>query len=136
MKRCPKCGVEKDESEFFNYFSKARKKMRTGNYCKPCKRVDAVPRAKAHFEANKAQKLQYARDYRANPTNTQKLRELRNRFRKQYVEALHPCYVAEQVSRRLELPTAEVKAMPGLLEAYTLHIKLKRDIKKRTDGTK
>lgn len=128
VKVCPICKVEKSVDEFHKYWSKSRNKYRYSNYCKPCARENAKPRAQKHFQDNKQAKLQYAKDYRANPENKDKLYKLSSKFKKQYRTELQACYVAEQAAKALKTTVADIRSTPEILAAYTLNLKIKRKI--------
>ena len=128
MKKCPVCEETKDLTEFYKYFSKPRNKHRYSNYCKPCAREKAKPRAKKHFEQNKEAKLQYAKDYRK--ANPEKVKKLSAKFTKKYREELQDCYVAEFAAKSLKCPTDQIHSNPELLQAYRANMKLKREIRK------
>lgn len=127
MKKCPICNKEKPLSEYYSYFSKARGKYRHGNYCKPCAKEKSKPRAKKHFEENREERLQYAREYRKN--NPDKIKALAAKFSKKYREELKECYVAEHAAKVLKCSTKEIHDNPELLEAYRNNMKLKRIIR-------
>ena len=57
MKKCRRCGIEKELTEFYKH-----KQMADGylNICKECKKKDADK----HYENNKENKLIYQKDYR------------------------------------------------------------------------
>lgn len=135
-KICPICKEEKNISEFPSYFSKQRNKIRIGNYCKPCGRKSSTIIAKQHYQDNKAQKLQYAKDYRANPDNKEKLLNLSRSFKKKYIEELQDCYVRELLATRNGIPTEVSKEIPEIVEIKRLQIKIKRKIKTLKNGKK
>lgn len=127
LKKCPICNELKSISEYHRYFSKERNKYRVGNYCKPCARSEAKPRAKKHFNENRAERLKYAKDYRKK--NPEKIRKLSAHFTKKYKEELKDCYVAEYAAKSLKCSTKEIHNNPELLEAYRANMKLKREIR-------
>ncbi len=126
-KKCPICEETKTLDNYYKYFSKPRNKYRYSNYCKPCAREDAKPRAKKHFEDNREQKLQYAKDYRKQ--NPEKIKKLSAKFTKKYREELQDCYVAEFAAKSLKCSTKEIHENPELLQAYRNNLKLKRQIR-------
>lgn len=135
-KLCPKCHELKPVEAYHMYFSKPRNKYRISNYCKPCGRKDSNKRAKAHFEANKEDKLQYARDYRADPSNKAKLKATSQRFKIQYRQELQDCYVRDVLKARDGIPVSVSREIPELVEARRLQIKIRRQLKKLKNGKK
>lgn len=126
-KTCPICKSEKSVDEFHQYFSKPRNKWRLGNYCKPCSRKDAKPRAIKNYQENKEKRKQYAKDYRKN--NPEKIKKLSAYFTKKYRVELKECYVAEFASKSLKCTTKEIHENSELLKAYRNNMKLKRQIR-------
>ncbi len=126
-KKCPICEKIKTLDKYYKYFSKPRNKHRYSNYCKPCARINAKPRAKKHFEDNKEQKLQYAKDYRKQ--NPEKIKKLSAKFTKKYRVELKECYVAEFAAKSLKCSTKEIHENPELLQAYKNNMQLKRQIR-------
>lgn len=135
-KVCPICSVEKPVSEYHSYFSKERNKTRVGNYCKPCARENSKVRVKAYFEQNKEARLQYAKDYRANPENKEKLKTTKNKFKRKYIEKLQPCYVRDSLVQKKGFSNEDLHKNPEIVQVYTTQLKLKRTIKKLKDGKK
>lgn len=133
-KVCPICGKRKPVADYHVYFSKQRNKHRIGNYCKPCARMNSNERAAEYFRTHKDQKLQYARDYRANPKNKEKLQKLSSRFKVKYREELQDCYVRDLLNQRCGIPNYVSKELPEIVEAKRLQIKIKRKIKSLKNG--
>lgn len=126
-KKCPVCGETKSIDQFYNYFSKERNKTRISNYCKPCSNEKARASLKKSYYHKRDERLKYAREYRKN--NPEKIKALSAKFKKQYIERLHDCYVAQQAAKSLKCTIKEVREIPDLLQAYKNNIKLKRIIK-------
>lgn len=133
-KLCPICGTLKYITEYHTYFSKERNKLRVGNYCKPCARIEANVRAKMHYENNKESKLQYSRDYRADSKNRDKLRVLSTKFKQKYREELKDCYVRDRLNIDNNIPTSFSIEHPEIVETKRLQIKIRRKIKQLKDG--
>jgi hypothetical protein len=133
-KVCPICKENKEVSQYPTYFSKARGKHRIGNYCKPCGRNEAKPRAIKHYQDNREYKLQYSKDYRANPDNKEKLKKLELHFKKKYREELQDCYIRDVLSTRYDIPVEVSRQMPEIVEAKRLQIKIRRKIKTLKNG--
>lgn len=133
-KLCPICGNIKPINEYHTYFSKERNKIRIGNYCKPCARLEANKRAKVHFQNNRELKLQYSRDYRASEKNKEKLKILSIKFKKKYREELQDCYVRDRLSMDNNIPTSFSLEHPEIVESKRLQIKIRRKIKSLKDG--
>lgn len=126
-KVCPICKIEKLTNEFRTYFSKARQKNRISNYCIPCGKESARPRAKKYYQENREEKLKYAKNYRAN--NKDKIKVLSAHFTKKYRIELKECYVAEFAAKSLKCSTKEIHENPELLQAYKNNLLLKRKIR-------
>lgn len=135
-KVCPVCKLEKSVDEFPYYFSKARNKMRIGNYCKPCGRKEAKPRATKNYYENSEKRKQYAKDYRANPENKEKRRKLETHFKKKYREELKPCYVRDALVQRHGFENKDLHENPEIVQVFTNQLKIKRTLKKIKDGKK
>lgn len=127
-KLCPICKEEKPVSEYYQYYSSSRKKYRYSNYCKPCGKRESKGRALKHYADNREEKKEYARQYRANPDNKEKLAEVRKEFKNKYREQLQDCYVREQLA--IPNPPKE------LIEAKRLELKIKRKLKSIQNGKK
>ena len=126
-KKCPICEETKTLDNYYKYFSKPRNKYRYSNYCKPCARENAKPRAKKHYYDNYDEKQEYHKNYRAN--NKDKIKKLSAHFTKKYREELQDCYVAEFAAKSLKCSTKEIHENPELLQAYRNNLKLKRQIR-------
>jgi len=135
-KVCPICNKNKPVEEYHQYFSKSRNKYRIGNYCKPCARENSKVRAKKYFEENKEARLQYARDYRANPKNDEKRAVLAKKFKTKYREELQDCYVRDRLTQVDKIPNYVSKSIPEIVEAKRISIKIKRKIKSLKNGKK
>lgn len=133
MKTCPICKIEKDLTQYDHYWSKDRQKYRPQNYCKVCAPAEKTKRAAEHFKKHREEKLQYAKDYRANPANKDKRKKLSLHFKKKYRKELQDCYVADQLSRKKGISVKQVRETDGLIEAYRAKIKLIRKIKELTN---
>ena len=135
-KVCPICKENKKVEEYPTYFSKARNKHRIGNYCKPCGRKEAKPRAIKNYHENQEKRKQYAKDYRANPDNKEKRRKLEIHFKKKYREELQDCYVRDVLATRYDIPTEVSRGIPEIVEAKRLQIKIRRKLKNLKNGKK
>ena len=116
-KVCPICKENKAVEEYHQYFSKSRNKCRIGNYCKPCARVSSKLRSAKYFEENKEARLQYAKDYRANPANDEKRAVLAKKFKTKYREELKDCYVRDRLTQDDNIPNYVSKSIPEIVEA-------------------
>lgn len=135
-KVCPICKENKSVEEYHQYFSKSRNKYRVGNYCKPCARINSNVRAKKYFEENKEARLQYARNYRANPANDEKRAVLSKKFKTKYREELQDCYVRDRLTQDDNIPNYVSRSIPEIVEAKRISIKIKRKIKTLKNGKK
>lgn len=133
-KICPICKENKKVEEYNYYFSKKRNKYRVGNYCKPCAKIDAKPRAIKNYLDNREARLQYCKEYRNNPANQEKLKTLKNKFKKKYVEILQDCYVRELLVSRNKITNEFINENPEIIETKRLQIKIKRKLKNLKDG--
>jgi len=135
-KVCPICKTEKDLSNFGKYFSKERQKYRVQNYCKSCEKSEKKRRSAEYYEANKEARLQYAKDYRANPANDEKRAVLAKKFKTKYREELQDCYVRDRLTQDDNIPNYVSKSIPEIVEAKRISIKIKRKIKTLKNGKK
>lgn len=135
-KVCPICKENKVVNDFPTYFSKARNKYRIGNYCKPCGRKEAKPRAIKNYRENTEWRKQYAKDYRANPENKEKRKKLEIYFKKKYREELQNCYVRDVLANRFNIPTEVLRELPEIVETKRLQIKIRRKLKNLKNGKK
>lgn len=135
-KICPICNENKPVEEYHQYFSKSRNKYRIGNYCKPCARENSKVRVKKYFEENKEARLQYARDYRANPKNDEKRAVLAKKFKTKYREELQDCYVRDRLTQDDKIPNYVSKSIPEIVETKRISIKIERKIKSLKNGKK
>lgn len=126
-KKCPICEETKTLDNFYKYYSKARNKHRYSNYCKPCARENAKPRAFKHYYDNREEKQKYHEQYRKE--NKDKIKKLSAHFTKKYRDELKECYVAEYAAKALKCSTKEIHENPELLNAYKNNMKLKRQIR-------
>lgn len=133
-KYCPICKEHKSVSEFNTYYSNARKKRMVQSRCKICAKIDSRRRANLYYAKNREKRKQYARDYKANPANSEKIKKLEAHFRKVYCEELHDCYIRGMLSRQFGIPFEVSKDMPEIIEAKRLQIKIKRKIKTLKNG--
>ena len=134
VKKCPICNKEKTLDNYYSYYSKQRNKYRVSNYCKPCARENSKPRAKKYFENNREEKLQYAKDYRADPNNKKKLEVLRKRFKKKYSRELKDCYLRDQLKRKHGIENELLHENPEIVEVYKNQLLIKRKLKQLKDG--
>lgn len=135
-KVCPICKENKKVEEYPTYFSKPRNKHRIGNYCKPCGRKEAKPRAIKNYQENQEKRKHYAKDYRANPDNKEKRRKLEIHFKKKYREELQDCYVRDVLATRYDIPTEVLREIPEIVETKRLQIKIRRKLKNLKNGKK
>lgn len=133
-KVCPICKENKEVDKFHSYFSKQRNKYRIGNYCKICSKEQAKPRAKKNYLENKEKRLEYGRNYRANPDNKEKLRTLKAKFKKKYIENLQDCYVRDLLRTRQKIKNEVIDKIPEIIETKRLQIKIKRKLKNLKNG--
>lgn len=128
MKTCPICKIRKRNNQFDKYFSKERGKYRLQNYCKTCQPAEKTKRSKEYYQRYSEERKEYVRKYRADPKNKTKLKKMSYKFKKKYRKELQACYVADLIGQKWGITSAEVRAIPGLIEAYRTNIKLKRKI--------
>lgn len=129
FKCCPICKESKPLSDYDFYFSKQRNKYRPQNYCKACQPAEKKKRSADYFQKNKKARLQYAKNYRANPANKEKRKKLEKYFKKKYRDELQDCYVADQLSQKLNISVKEIRETCGLIDAYRAKLKLIRKLK-------
>lgn len=134
VKKCPICGEVKNHSEFDKYYDKNRKMFRVGNYCKPCRTINARERSKAYYYKKQEERKQYQREFRANPANKEKINKASQKFKKKYRQELHNVYVVDDLSQKLKCKAEDIKKHPELIELHRNTIKLKRKLK--DNGTK
>lgn len=135
-KLCPICNTVKPVEEYHTYYSKERKKYRIGNYCKPCARVNSLVRATKYYEENREEKKEYAKKFRADPKNKDKLKTLSQKFKVKYREELQDCYIRDRLTQDDGIPVDVSKALPEIVETKRLQIKIKRKIKSLKNGKK
>lgn len=128
-KRCPVCGCDLPLSEFPSYFSKERNRARVGNYCKPCGRSKSKARAIEHYKKNAEFKKEYAKFYRANTSNKEKIKNKAVKFKKQYREELKDCYVRDQLVQKYGYNNDYLIENPEIIETYRMQLKIKRKLK-------
>ncbi len=133
-KVCPVCKENKEIKEFRIYFSKIRNKFRISNYCKPCGRKEAKPRAIQNYKDNSELRKQYAKDYRANPEKKEKLKLVSQKFKIKYREELQDCYVRDRLTQENKIPNYVAKELPEIVETKRLQIKIKRKLKNLKNG--
>ena len=133
-KICPICKENKEVKEFAIYFSKSRNKHRISNYCKPCGRKEAKPRAIKNYKDNLELRKQYAKDYRANPEKKEKLKLVSQKFKIKYREELQDCYVRDRLTQENKIPNYVAKELPEIVETKRLQIKIKRKLKNLKNG--
>lgn len=129
FKTCPICKISKSLSDYDHYFSKERKKYRPQSYCKACQPAENRKRSLDYFQKNNDKRLQYAKDYRANPDNKGKLKKLSRKFKKQYREELQDCYVRELLVTKNKVKKEHIQKLPEIVETKRLQIKIKRKLK-------
>ncbi|RZJ87443.1 MAG: hypothetical protein EOO20_16060 [Chryseobacterium sp.] len=133
-KTCPICKINHPISHYGKYFSKERQKFRYQNYCNGCQKTEKKKRSAEYFQRNKDARLQYARNYRADPKNKSKLQEISQKFKIKYRSELKGCYVRDQIKQKTGIPTATLRKNPDLVQAYKLKLQISRKIK--SHGTK
>lgn len=134
MKRCPICKIEKDLSEFDQYFSKKRNKYRIGNYCKECRKKVSLIRAKKYYEENSAACKEKAKNYRQK--NDEKIKVDRPKFKKRQIENLQNCYVKSLLVEKRKIDKEFISENPEIIETARLQIKIKRKLKSIRNGKK
>lgn len=127
MKTCPICNIKKKESEYDEYWSQSRNKYRLQGYCKDCKEVDSRKRAEKYYQDNRQYRLKYAEKYRNE--NKKKIRRYKKQKKRQYIDELHPVYVAEQASSTLDIPQRIVSQDDAIMSVYKKILKIKRSIR-------
>lgn len=126
-KKCPKCNQTKSIDEYYNYYSKTRKKDRVSSYCKECSRGLKREYVKAYYQEHCEKRRAYAKMYREK--NKEKVKQDGEKFRRLYIENLADCYVTEIAKKYFKCSTEEIKQNPELLKAYKLNLQIKRKIK-------
>ena len=128
-KKCPKCDIVKSVDEFHRYFSKARNKYRVGNYCKECACITSKQRVKIYYQNNTEERKAYAKKYRENPKNKEKINIARRKIKARWIKQLNDNYVVDLASKSLKMSITEIRQHPEIIEAYRNNLKLKRKIK-------
>jgi hypothetical protein len=128
-KTCPICKIEKSVDGFNKYYSKERQKYRCQNYCKACEKVEKTRRSAEYFQKHKEKRLQYAKDYRADPNNADKLKTVSKKFKVKYREVLKGCYVRDQLVQRAGFSNAELHKHPEIVTAKRTQLLINRKIK-------
>lgn len=134
-KTCPICKTAKSVEDFNQYYSKERQKFRCQNYCKLCEKVEKKRRSVEYFQRHKEKRLQYAKDYRADPKNTDKLKIISQKFKVKYREVLKDCYVRDTLVQRVGFSNADLHLHPEIVEAKRTQLLINRKIKSITNGT-
>ena len=110
MKTCIKCGIKKDETEFY----KGR------NKCKECFKEYR----KEHYQKNK----EYNKEYYQK--NKERIKENIKEYKKEYVEQCTDGYIRRLLAKDSTLKPSDIPQ--GLIESKRLLIQIKRYIKKQT----
>ena len=110
MKTCIKCGIKKDETEFY----KGR------NKCKEC----IKEYKKEYRQKNKERIKEYNKEYR------QKNKEYFKEYNKEYVEQCTDGYIRRLLAKDSTLNSLDIPQ--GLIESKRLLIQIERYIKKQT----
>lgn len=131
IKVCPICKMPVQLRFYSFYFSKSRNRYRPQNYCNDCQKWINKKRAADYFQKHKQERLQYAKDYRANADNKEKLKKISAFFKVKYREELQDCYVADLLAKRMKVSAKDVREHPFLLDIYKAYLKLKRTIKQK-----
>jgi hypothetical protein len=131
IKVCPICKMPKQLRFYSFYFSKARNKYRPQNYCNDCQVWEKAKRSADYFRKHRKQRLQYAKDYRADPKNKNKRKKLEVYFKKKYRYELQDCYIADYLAQKINVSAKDIRAHPKLIEDYRALLFLKRAIKQK-----
>jgi GTP-sensing pleiotropic transcriptional regulator CodY len=111
------------------YFSKKRQKLRCQNYCKVCEKPEKAKRSAKYFIENKADRLEYAKEYRANEDNKEKIKILKRKFKAKYREELKECYVRELLVQKHGFDISDLINLPEIVETKKIQLQIKRKIK-------
>lgn len=130
MKRCSKCGIEKDESEFYkNATCKDGRRI----YCIKCQ----IVLTKEYYQKNKEKEkkrskekyqnnLQYSKEYRQK--NKEKMNNVNMVNSRKYRFNLADNYVVARICRQFKIPYSEITH--ELIELKRIELSNKRLIKK------
>ena len=117
MKTCIKCGIKKDETEFY----KGR------NQCKEC----IKEYRKEYYQKNKEHDKEY---YQKNKERIKEYRQKNKKcikeYKKEYVEQCTDGYIRMILARHSTLNSSDIPQ--GLIESKRLLIQIERYIKKQT----
>lgn len=135
-KICPICKLKKPIEDFDKYFSKPRNKFRIQNYCKECQKPNAKKRAKEYYQKNIEERKQYARNYRANPNNREKLRKIKRYFHRKDRAEMKDYQIRAEMVQRLKFKNKDLLENPELVQVYKSRKILRKTLKNYTNGKK
>jgi len=87
-KRCPRCGIVKPRSEYYEYNAKGRKSKRIDSRCKACSLEAVRPARKRWFEKNRETALERLHEWR--DQNKERLKQYQYEYNKQGIKELNP----------------------------------------------
>lgn len=129
IKTCPICKINKLVDDFNKYYSKERQKYRCHAYCKACEKSEKARRSADYFTKHKTERLDYAKRYRADPNNKDKLKTISQKFKVKYRDELQDCYVRDQLVQRVGFSNKDLHAHPEIVIAKRTQLLIKRKIK-------
>ena len=119
MKRCSKCGIEKEESEFSKG---ARHKDELQYYCKKCQSVSD----KEYYQKNKEKIAECKKEYRQK--NKEKMNNWERMKRRKHRFNLADDYVVNKIANQFKIPVSEITQ--ELIELKRIELSNKRLINK------
>lgn len=134
-KTCPICKVSRPIYEYDLQFSNKRNKHRLGAYCILCARKEAKKRALTHYKEHKEEKKQYARDFRANQNNKEKIQTESKKYKAKYRENLQDCYLRDKLVTKYGFNRNYLNEHPEIVEMYRVKVKISRTLKSVKDST-
>lgn len=128
-KTCPHCKNPKPLSEFDKYFNKKKNIEVVQTYCKECRRLRNAGKSNSYYSAHSEERKQYARNYRADPLNKNKINSGARKHKQRQRKNLSDCYVVKNLCLKFKATAGEVKSIDGIVELERNTLKLKRKIK-------
>jgi len=129
MKTCIKCGIKKDETEFYKGKNKCKEcfKEYQKEYDKEYRQKNKE-RIKEYRQKNKEYKKEYNKEYYQK--NKECIKENIKEYDKEYVEQCTDGYIRRLLARDSTLNSSDIPQ--GLIESKRLLIQIERYIKKQT----
>lgn len=129
FKTCPCCKNSKPTADFDKYFNSKKGVEVIQTYCKQCRRERNNSKSKDYYVANRENRQEYARSYRADNSNKEKINIGMRKCKQAQRENLQDCYVVKNLSLKHGLPAAEIRSIEGFIQLERNTILLKRKIK-------